>query len=113
MVLDNIGLIEKEKIVNVERHIGKITRIEHVDLKGMPSLEIQIASLLAPVRVVPGIIPKEYVGKEVFVDITTSSIDHNPYLGAIILRAYEMSDKKENPGRVIAQNTTIDYKVNL
>lgn len=114
MVSDNIGLIKKEEIVNVERLIGKITPFKSPDLKGLPALEIQIASLLAPVRVVPGIIPEEYVGKEVFVDLATSSIEHNPYLGAKILRVYEkISDKKESPGRVIAQNTTMNYKVNL
>lgn len=114
MVSDNIGLITKKEIVNVERGIGKITRISEVDLKGIPSLEIQIGGgLLAPVRAVSGIIPKEYVNKEVFFDIVPSSIDHNPYLGAKILRVYEMSDKKESPGRVIGQNTTVNYKVNL
>ena len=114
MVFDNIGLIKEKEIVNVERHIGKITGINHVNLKELPSLEIQVwGALSGPVRAVPGIIPKEYVNKEVFFDIATSSINHNPYLGALILRVYEISDKKESPGRVIAQNTTIDYKVNL
>ena len=113
MVLDNIGLIKKEEIVNVERHIGKITGINNVTLKGLPSLEVEVCGALSgPVRVVPGIIPKEHVSKEVFYDIATSK-NFNPQESAIILRVYKISDKKENLGKVIAQNTTLDYKVNL